>query len=160
MNAIGPSLYCAISSLNSSSLSPNEAYNLERLMPMAGVKSSREAPSYPFSQKTRMAASNAAASEDSRGRPIFTDLIAPLTPDSMHFYTIQFKKGESNFKHGTSELYGSKLTGMEKSHGRQTGRESRTGNGRQQRDWAGHGAAFRERRSVCLHHRPAAVRTG
>src|SRR5579862_6222512 len=79
-------------------------------MPMARVKSSREAPSYPFSQKTRMAASSAAASENFRGRPSLAGLVTLPIVDSMHFYTIQFRKGESIRERHTSELYGSKLT--------------------------------------------------
>src|SRR5689334_14195360 len=43
----------------------------------------------------------------------------------MHFYTIQFKKGESRSGIGTSELCGPKMAGQEKSHGGKAARKNR-----------------------------------
>ena len=54
---------------NSCSLFPNVAYMLVRLMPIAFVRSANEAPSKPFSAKTRVAAMSASSEENSRGRP-------------------------------------------------------------------------------------------
>ena len=44
-------------------------YMLFRLMPIAFVRSANEAPSKPFSAKTRVAAMSASSEESSRGRP-------------------------------------------------------------------------------------------
>src|ERR1700685_3855277 len=114
-----------------------------------------------------MAASSAVSSQKARGRPIFREasvcgclFLISLVPGlagcasilySMHFYTIQFRKGESECRQGTFETYGSELTAQENLYGRQVGRKDRTRHRRQQRDWFGNGAAFCERRRVCLH---------
>src|ERR1700751_3291446 len=81
-------------------------------MPIAAVRSSSEVPSYPFAQKTRMAASSASSSRKLLGRPILAGFaFSGSIPSSMHFYTIQFKKGESGGIRSTSEPYGPKKAG-------------------------------------------------
>src|SRR5579862_1886296 len=113
-----------------------------------------------------MAASRAAASENSRGRPIFVfSLWSVIAMHSLrcHFYTIQSKKDESCPGSATSETYGSKVTAKGgNANAGQTGRQNRTRNGRQQRDWARHRATFRKRRGIRLHHgtSPGGTRQG
>src|SRR5450631_1994611 len=101
-----------------------------------------------------MAASKAASSSNSLGRPFFG-----RRASIVQFYTMQFRKSESGGSHHTSEPCGTKVTAeLEKSHVRQIRREDRTGDGRQQRNRAGDGTGIRERGRVRLHNGAAAGR--
>src|SRR5581483_2919000 len=79
-------------------------------MCMARVRSSSDVPSYPFDQKTRIAASRASASENSRGLPIFRCwLLARFISSQMPILYHSVQKYESLRHYGTSETHGSKV---------------------------------------------------